>query len=947
MSSAERSPAVVAEIERLARRRDADAIAQQVLGLDEARRRAIAKELVPFARELQRTWNRTMQDGPLDKLVVLGPALLGTATLSELKRIGWPALPDEVEPAFTVLADRRPEWLAGWADWALDARPWLFPLVRRLVREGVLERPAFDSYALAFIAGHHGPWGGDPTPLHTHLLADPGLLDDELWRIFEVEGGGEISLAAVDKYVPGDDAGWTATLKRLADEGHVPRDRLLDESLATLARDFSSFRAGWFSRFHEALEPTVDERAARADSYTRLLSSPIANTVSFALAALAALDKAGRLDPGEELIERLRPALASERKTTVKKALALVRSAVKAEPALAEAAANAACEAVAHEAAEIQAKALDVIEPCAAAPAVRARLLGLADGVAPTLRDRVNALVGVELPEAGADVPSRATLRELAEALPERERALAGVDEALDADRPPPALRFAVADIPVLAAAQPVEPVRDLDELIDVVGRIVEDYEIEAIEVERAVDGIARLCAERPPDFDARTSSLRKRAAKVLEGRTLAPLVAAWLEGTTPAATARGPRRERSRSPRQALMDVFLEPMEGIGLTEAPLHRRALELAPRVAQRVALPLLAMPTHHDGWIDPRVLVARLRANPEPGREDLLQALLRLAPDGRAEALAAAEPLSGEAADVVRAALGGGGRVRDAMLGEATRLAAGLDRAAPQYRWGFGRRWSADVLAIEVTPKPSKKQREAIRALALGVEDDWAPDGPRLVLLWPAGHQALWAHAIVPLGDGIHPYSSAQDTRLLDPALDPDRPLGELGALAVLLGLSSQSAEVRASAVDATLNAIGDGRLDGVSLGAPFPRLAQLEDFTQPARLAGSLRTVARETTLHAETVRVALEHMVALDRAPRGIHALLDLLNELCADAGAAVTLPAARAFLETFSGSSKAAKLAKALLQREGASRLADEAARIAAAARVGRARGWAGATRR
>ena len=40
------------------------------------------------------------------------------------------------------------------------------------------------------------------------------------------------------------------------------RQRLLDASLAALARDFSTYRAGWFSRFHESLAPTDDERAA-------------------------------------------------------------------------------------------------------------------------------------------------------------------------------------------------------------------------------------------------------------------------------------------------------------------------------------------------------------------------------------------------------------------------------------------------------------------------------------------------------------------------------------------------------------------------------------------------------------------------------------------------------------------------------------------------------------
>ena len=83
----------------------------------------------------------------------------------------------------------------------------------------------------------------------------------------------------------------------------------------------------------------------------------------------------------------------------------------------------------------------------------------------------------------------------------------------------------------------------------------------------------------------------------------------------------------------------------------------------------------------------------------------------------------------------------------------------------------------------------------------------------------------------------------------------------------------------------------------------------------------------------------------LDQSPiRGLHALLEPLNELAADAGAAVAHPAARELLASLTGSSNAAKLAKALLARDGASRHADAAARQAAEARIERARRWAAA---
>ena len=52
---------------------------------------------------------------------------------------------------------------------------------------------------------------------------------------------------------------------------------------------------------------------------------------------------------------------------------------------------------------------------------------------------------------------------------------------------------------------QAVTPVADLDELLDLVGRLLHKVE-DADDFERALDGIARLCDERPADFAARTA---------------------------------------------------------------------------------------------------------------------------------------------------------------------------------------------------------------------------------------------------------------------------------------------------------------------------------------------------------------------------------------------------------------------------------------------------------
>ena len=126
-------------------------------------------------------------------------------------------------------------------------------------------KPDSDAYTLALVS-HPGSfdlsseadaWGR--TGVIELLRRNPDLLVDDVWRLFEVEGGGENSLAAYDKYSREENT-WRAALVELGEDGSLDRERLLDASLDALQRGFAQFRAQWFSAFHEALRPTPAER---------------------------------------------------------------------------------------------------------------------------------------------------------------------------------------------------------------------------------------------------------------------------------------------------------------------------------------------------------------------------------------------------------------------------------------------------------------------------------------------------------------------------------------------------------------------------------------------------------------------------------------------------------------------------------------------------------------
>ncbi len=211
--------------------------------------------------------------------------------------------------------------------------------------------------------------------------------------------------------------------------------------------------------------------------------------------------------------------------------------------------------------------------------------------------------------------------KDFADSLAPTQRARLGVF-AMDEEAPLPARPEPVA----------ISPIQDLDELIEAFSAVLENEEPPG-EIERVLDGVARLCATKPDRFSGLAAPLIARAAK-LPGAVLSPLLMAWTRGTT-----------REPTPAFASLMTFLS-------------ARVQEVAERAMAGRAAPLVGVPSHSGGWLDPLVFVERLRANRTPDPLDFIQGLLRLSPANRREALAAASRLPGEIGKAVRYALGAG-------------------------------------------------------------------------------------------------------------------------------------------------------------------------------------------------------------------------------------------------------------------------------------------------
>ena len=166
-----------------------------------------------------------------------------------------------------------------------------------------------------------------------------------------------------------------------------------------------------------------------------------------------------------------------------------------------------------------------------------------------------------------------------------------------------------------MVGADPLVRVESLAELIELSASLLEGQGT-GDDAERFLDGVSRLCDQRPRGFKRQTAGLLRQAEAPQDwvfggtGRGIVSyVVQAWID-----------RRRGLDEQVPATLVGFLS-------------ERGVEVARRAARSIAKPLLALPTHAGGWIEPEVLEARERKTgrlwnrPEPLDRD--QARLRAA------------------------------------------------------------------------------------------------------------------------------------------------------------------------------------------------------------------------------------------------------------------------------------------------------------------------------
>jgi hypothetical protein len=374
--------------------------------------------------------------------------------------------------------------------------------------------------------------------------------------------------------------------------------------------------------------------------------------------------------------------------------------------------------------------------------------------------------------------------------------------------------------------------------------------------------------------------------------------------------------------------------------------------------------LATPTHRGGWIDPRIFVERLKALRDPGglrhRFDLIGALLRLAPDFRAEALESAADLPEPSGRIVRYALGGSERPTASDRDLADEWLAAARARDPRGLLeelevlGFGDREPNVITPVafrfdaRLTPEEVKENRFNRAFVTQCI--DWTPDAvvsgrvparPTVeqVLLvphgrnshmhrdwddellssqWPLNSDATLAAACCQLMSRLNDKSSIFDpvAGFLSPLKAVDRGWTEMARSALWLGLLGRDDQARGLALDALIEGIADGRAEPAALGATLAHIAS-GGWIKIRRLTSALRDAARTSVLAERVVAGILDHFIAAWQSyPRDANQVLNLQLELLKNLDQGPT-PAARKVLFTLEADGTTARLARQLFSLE------------------------------
>ncbi len=192
-----------------------------------------------------------------------------------------------------------------------------------------------------------------------------------------------------------------------------------------------------------------------------------------------------------------------------------------------------------------------------------------------------------------------------------------------------------------------------------------------------------------------------------------------------------------------------------------------------------------------------------------------------------------------------------------------------------------------------------------------------------MIAPACMEAFFAAGIEHLADNCSSSAQSDYGEYLVPLYNADVPAKAMAMLCIAIGLTAKAHDESSAAVEALIQCIDDGRVNGRKLGevlqlvsAIRPSKVDYNPLLVLGRWGKTLRTVAQASQYHARVVALAIEHCLSGSpaEAPKDLHALLEVLLEVHLQEQQALFLPEAREYLTGLKVTGKTQKLAKQLL---------------------------------
>lgn len=968
-------------------------------------------------------------------------ALLATANLTAIKRFRRPGLPLP-DNAYLVLSDRKPRFLAGWLEFALESSPLsYYPVASRLEADKLVNcRPS-----TAYLQGMIATLGGDEAAL-VEKLSDPAFLAERLWPLFDDSAAVsrltypvfEDSFRNFDFNVLGAQAFdwqaqvresnliteaskvWKRALSSGAGKSPELRARLIDTLVTVLTRisadsenrkrnsviDLES-SISWITSLIDACGLSADERREYLPRFIGLLATRDWEALTWTIGKIEECSDQGL--PVDDICANIGSVLANKRTEPARQALKLLSRIARSDGASLPAVARAAVDALEHKSPEIRKTALDLLEKTEAlqVPEIASLLNDRAQFLSGLERERACSLLQsydlLDRPvsAAGFDEEEEKAILERAGHLPADLAKLAGIEHAIKAvkgDLPfAPAINLLSMDFPRLSEKNKLEPIKSIDDLVYHLSSILSGR-ANSDELELGLEGIARLCSEQPPDMKERTAALEKRLKDIPPEpfhiwawsnapgatTTMAGLIKSWLDGS-----------KQDSKPGKLLLDSLNSigsRIKEIGLlervtpgatsTEYVFADRANHVASSAARRESLEILATPTHRGGWIDPLTFVERYERlqteGSRPNKVDFIQALLRLAPDGRPEALKKLGKITSEYDAALVYALGA-----DTTVAQTERLmkTSSLWVAAARCRSPYGDDPMVDARfpgtgpdgAIAARYEESFDEMERLQRMGLSFSGDGyeitrimrtapaaeksAPVEMPTVLIhisksflasnnavWPQNRESYFATEIRRMAVFHQSNSDFWLGSWAEPLFDPDVHTAGNGRILIALGLCAKNQDLARLALDALITSVDDGRLDGIVFGEALGTLSKTGQIVK-SRWAKALKEMSSISPLHGQFVNLAIQRLMAhLPRADaRASTDLIELLFDLLDHSGDCLTDEGARLYLESIPGSGKKAKLARAICQKTKNSEnpYRKEAALAALQSRIARVENW------